>query len=321
MQQRPDDIAAAAEQAATRIAGIIRETPLRRSAAFSEATGANVCFKLENDQHTGSFKLRGATNCLMTLTDDARAAGCVTASSGNHGAAVAYAMRELGINGVIFVPEQTSPAKIDAIRAYGGDVRFFGTDGLDTEQHARAYAEQHGMYYVSPYNDAAVVAGQGTCGVEIAEQLPDVDAAFIAVGGGGLISGVGSVLKRQNPGLRLVGCQPEASAVMAKSVAAGKVLDLPSDRTLSDGTAGGVEPGAITFDLCREIVDEFVLVSEQHIAAAMRHYMAAEKDCIEGAAGVAVAALMAQKEAIAGRNVVVIICGGNVSQDVLDTIS
>jgi threonine dehydratase len=321
MQQRPDDIAAAAEQAAPRIARIIRETPLRRSAAFSEATGANVYFKLENDQHTGSFKLRGATNCLMTLTGDARAAGCVTASSGNHGAAVAYAMRELGINGVIFVPEQTSPAKIDAIRGYGGDVRFFGTDGLDTEQHARAYAEQHGMYYVSPYNDAAVIAGQGTCGVEIAEQLPDVDAAFIAVGGGGLISGVGSVLKRHNPGLRLVGCQPEASAVMAKSVAAGKVLDLPSDRTLSDGTAGGVEPGAITFDLCREIVDEFVLVSEQDIAAAMRHYMAAEKDRIEGAAGVAVAALMAQKEAIAGRNVVVIICGGNVSQDVLDTIS
>ena len=320
MKPTPDAIATAADEAAVRIADIICETPLRRSAAFSEATGAEVYFKLENVQHTGSFKLRGATNCLMTLGEEERRAGCVAASSGNHGAAVAYAMRELGVGGVIFVPEQTSLAKVDAIRGYGGDVRFFGTDGLDTEQHARAYAEQHGMYYVSPYNDAAVVAGQGTCGVEIARQLPDVDAAFVAVGGGGLISGVGSVLKRHNPELQLVGCQPEASAVMAKSVAAGEVLDLPSDRTLSDGTAGGVEADAITFDLCRQVVDEFILVSEAEIAAAMRRYMAAEKDTIEGAAGVAVAALLARRDAIAGRKVAVIICGGNVTQAVLDTI-
>lgn len=320
MTQVPDDIATAAEQAAARIADIIRETPLRRSAAFSEALGAEIYFKLENHQHTGSFKLRGATNCLMTLAASQRAAGCVAASSGNHGAAVACAMRALGVDGVIFVPEQTSQVKIDAIRGYGGDVRFFGTDGLDTEQHARAYAERHGMYYVSPYNDAAVIAGQGTCGVEIARQLPDVDAAFVAVGGGGLISGVGSVLKRHNPDLQLIGCQPEASAVMAQSVAAGQVLDLPSDRTLSDGTAGGVEPGAITLDLCRQLVDEFVLISEQDIAAAMRRYMNAENDRIEGAAGVAIAALEARKADIAGRKVVVIICGGNVTQAILDTL-
>lgn len=321
MEYRADDIATAAEQAAARIAEIVCETPLRRSAAFSEAAGAEVWFKLENHQHTGSFKLRGAANCLMTLPPDQRAAGCVAASSGNHGAAVAYAMRALGIDGVIFVPEQTSPAKIDAIRGYGGDVRFFGTDGLDTEQHARAYAEQHGMHYVSPYNDAAVIAGQGTCGVEIARQLPDVDTALVAVGGGGLISGVGSVLKRHNPTLQLVGCQPGASAVMAQSVAAGEILDLPSDTTLSDGTAGGVEPGAMTFELCRQLVDEFVLVSEPAIAAAMRDYMAAENDRIEGAAGVAIAALAARRAEFAGRRIVVIICGGNVTQAVLDTIS
>ncbi len=320
MTLTPDKTAAAGDEAAERIAGIIRETPLCHSAGFSAATGAEVFFKLENRQHTGSFKLRGAANCLMTLSDEQRAAGCVAASSGNHGAAVAYAMRELRISGVIFVPEQTSEAKVDAIRGYGGEVRFFGTDGLDTEQHARAYADQHGMYYVSPYNDAAVVAGQGTCGVEIARQLPDVDAAFIAVGGGGLISGTGSVLKRANPELRLVGCQPEASAVMAQSVAADKILDLPSEKTLSDGTAGGVEPGAMTFDLCRQLVDEFVLVNEAEIAAAMRDYMAAEDDVIEGAAGVAIAALLARKDDIAGRKVVVIICGGNVSQAILDTL-
>lgn len=321
MEHAPDSIATAADQAAKRVDAIIRETPLRRSAAFSDATGAEVFFKLENLQHTGSFKLRGAANCLMTLAAEQRAAGCVAASSGNHGAAVAYAMRELRIGGVIFVPEHTSPAKVDAIRGYGGDVRFFGTDGLDTEQHARAFAEQHGMYYVSPYNDPAVVAGQGTCGVEISRQLPDVDAAFIAVGGGGLISGTGSVLKRLSPELLLVGCQPEASAVMAQSVAAGRILDLPSEKTLSDGTAGGVEPDAITFDLCRQLVDEFVLVSEREIAAAMCNYMAAGDGRIEGAAGVAIAALLARKDDIAGRKVVVIICGGNVTQAILDTIS
>ena len=320
MTTNPELIAREAEAAARRIAGIVRETPLRRSAAFSEAVGADVYMKLENRQYTGSFKLRGATNCLMTLAGAQRDAGCVAASSGNHGAAVAYAMRELGVDGVIFVPEHTSPAKVEAIRGYGGDVRFFGTDGLDTEQHARTYAERRGMFYVSPYNDAAVIAGQGTCGVELARALPDADAAFIAVGGGGLISGVGSVLKGCNPDIELIACQPGASAVMAESIKAGRVLDLPSDKTLSDGTAGGVEPDSITFGLCQQLVDEFVVVGEPEIAAAMRDYMAAENDRIEGAAGVAIAALMARRESVAGRKVVVIICGGNVSQAVLDEL-
>ena len=221
------------------------------------------------------------------------------------------------MRGVIFVPEQTSDVKVDAIRKYDGDVRFFGTDGLDTEQHAREFAHDADMYYVSPYNDAAVIAGQGSCGVEIVEQLPDIDAAFIAVGGGGLISGVGSVLKSHNPAVRLFGCQPEASAVMAKSVAAGRVLDLPSETTLSDGTAGGVEPDSITFELCRELVDEFVLVSEAEIAAAMRDYINAEQDQIEGAAGVAIAALRNRQDVVRGMNVAIIICGGNVSEATL----
>jgi threonine dehydratase len=315
------EYSAAAATAANRISSIVCETPLVRSAAFSDATGAEVYLKLENRQHTGSFKLRGATNCLMRFSAEKRGAGCVAASSGNHGAAVAYAMRELNLTGVIFVPEQTSTAKVDAIKSYGGEIRFFGTDGLDTEKEARAFAEREGMYYISPYNDAAVVAGQGTCGIEIARQLPDVDAAFVAVGGGGLIGGVGSVLKQHNPQLLLVGCQPEASAIMARSVAAGQLLDLPSEPTLSDGTAGGVEPNAITFELCRGLVDEFVLVDEDQIAAAMRDYMAAEEDRIEGAAGVAIAALLAQKDAVIGRKVVVIICGGNISNATLDTIS
>ena len=314
-------VAKAASDAAIRIADFVRVTPMTRSDYFSDATCAEVFLKLENRQHTGSFKLRGATNRLLTLTDEQRNRGCVAASSGNHGAAVACAMQQLGITGVIFVPERTSSAKVDAIRGFGGDVQFFGSDGLDTEQHAREYAEQNGLFYLSPYNDPEVIAGQGTCGIEIAEQLPDVDAVFIAVGGGGLISGVGSVLKTVNPEVRIIGCQPEASDVMAKSIEAGAILDLPSEPTLSDGTAGGIEAGSITFDLCRELVDEFVLVSEEQIAAAMRTYMDAHDERIEGAAGVAVAALLARPDIVSGRRVAVIICGGNVSQATIDAIS
>ena len=320
MNEAIKNIATAAAVAAGRISDIICETPLFRSETFSTATGAEVYLKLENLQRTGSFKLRGASNCLINLSDEQRRTGCVAASSGNHGAALAYALRELEMSGVIFVPEQTSRAKVDAIKSYGGDVRFYGSDGLDTELHARAYAAEHGMYYVSPYNDAAVIAGQGSCGIEICRQLPGVEAAFIAVGGGGLISGVGSVLKLHNPELQLFGCQPQASAVMAKSVAAGEILDLPSDPTLSDGTAGGVESDSMTFELCRDLVDDFVLVSEPEIAAAMRQYMACQEHPIEGAAGVAIAALLAKKSAVAGRKIVLIICGGNISEATLDAI-
>ncbi len=313
-------VAAAAREASGRVADLVRETPLDYSYRFSAATGAEVFFKLENLQYTGSFKLRGAANRLATLTTEEKRAGCVTASSGNHGAAVAYAMAKLGITGVIFVPEQTSSAKVDAIRSYGGDVRIFGTDGLDTELHAREYAVERGMSYVSPYNDAEVIAGQGTCGIEIAALMPDVDALYVAVGGGGLVSGVASVLRSGNPEVRIVGCQPEASAVMAHSVEAGRILDESSRPTLSDGTAGGIEQGAITFGLCRTLVDEFVLVSEAEIAAAMCRFIDFEHQLVEGAAGVALAAMLKQKDALAGQKVVVLICGGNVSRDTLKRI-
>ena len=311
------DVAESSERAAARIAGLVRETPLDYSPAFSAATGADVWFKLENLQHTGSFKLRGAANRLMTLTPEERAAGCVTASSGNHGAAVAYAMQKLNIAGVIFVPEQTSSVKVDAIRSYGGDVRFFGTDGLDTELHARDYAGQNSMFYVSPYNDAEVMAGQGSCGVEIAAQLPDVDEVFIAIGGGGLISGVGSVLRRHSKSVRIIGCQPSASAVMAHSVEAGEILELPSAPTLSDGTAGGIEPGAITFDLCKELVDDYVLIDEPEIAAAMRTFMDSQHQLIEGAAAVAIAAMLANAADLKGHKVVILVCGANISRESL----
>jgi threonine dehydratase len=191
---------------------------------------------------------------------------------------------------------------------------------LDTEQHAREYAEQNGMRYLSPYNDEEVVAGQGTCGVEILEQLPDIDAVFVAVGGGGLIAGVGAVLKAHNPDIRVYGCQPSQSAVMMRSVEAGEIVDLESGTTLSDGTAGGIEPGSITFPLNQAVVDEWISVDEQAIASAMRSYMGSEGHKIEGAAGVAIAALIERRDDIEGKNVLVVVCGSNISDEVLQRV-
>jgi len=306
--------------AANRIGPNIRETPLDHSPYFSELTGADVYLKLENLQYTGSFKLRGAFNKLLSLTPEQRKVGCVTASSGNHGAAIAFAMKKLGVTGVIFVPEQTSPAKVDAIKRVGGDVRFFGTDGLDTETHAREYADENDMVYLSPYNDADVIAGQGSIGVEIAKQIPKVDAVFIAVGGGGLISGIGAFLKSVDPAVEIVSCQPKASAVMTESVKAGEILDLPSDPTLSDGTAGGIEAGAITFEICRDVIDKFVVVSEEQIAHAMREFIDSHQMLLEGAAGVAIAGFLEAAGEYKGKKVVIVVCGGNISRETLKEV-
>ncbi len=317
---RQELLPAHAVLAANRIAPHIRETPLDHSPFFSELSGANVFLKLENLQHTGSFKLRGAFNKLLSMTAEQRDAGCVAASSGNHGAAVAYAMAKLKTKGVVFVPEGTSTTKVDAIKRAGGEVRFFGTDGLDTELHAREYAAENGMNYLSPYNDEDVIAGQGSCGVEIAKQLSKVDAIFIAVGGGGLISGVGSFLKSVNPSMSVVACQPAASAVMTESVKAGEIVELPSQPTLSDGTAGGIEADAITFDVCRAVADDFVTVSEDQIAEAMRQFIDAHHMLPEGAAGVALAGLMLRADQYKDKNVVIIICGGNISRETLKSV-
>ncbi len=306
--------------AANRISSHIRETPLDYSPFFSEETGCEVWLKLENLQHTGSFKLRGAFNKLLSLTPEQRKTGCVAASSGNHGAAIAYAMKKLGVTGVIFVPEQTSSAKVDAIKRFGGDVRFFGTDGLDTEEHARQYADENSMAYLSPYNDEHVIGGQGTCGVEISRQISDVDAVFVAVGGGGLISGIGAYLKSVNLAVEVVSCQPVASMVMTESVKAGSLLDLSSEPTLSDGTAGGIEESAITFDICRDIVDRYVVVSEEEIAEGMRQFIDSHHQLPEGAAGVAIAGFLQVASDFAGKTVVIVICGGNISRETLKRV-
>ena len=295
-----------------RIRPWIIETPLHRS-AIPAAAGFALFLKLEHLQHTGSFKARGAFSKLLALDAAQRARGVIAASTGNHGAAVAYAASKLGTQARIAVPTTAAASKVEKIRALGGEVLVHGEDGAVSEAWARALAEAEGVEYLSPYNDLAVVAGQGSCGLELRRQLSGADVVFIALGGGGLLAGVAAAVKEAWPGVRVVGASPENSAVMIESIRAGQLLDLPSKPTLSDGTAGGVEPGAITFELCRDLADELVTVTEGEIRRAMRLVYERDGVMLVGAGGVAVAAALAQADRLAGKTAVAIVCGGNVA--------
>lgn len=309
-----------AAQVEQRIRPFVHETPLEPALVLSQMGQSQVYLKLENLQPTGSFKLRGAMNKLLSLTPEQRVQGIVTASSGNHGAAVAYGLSRLALQGQIFVPENASPVKVEMIRRFGAEVRTYGNDSGLTELYARDYAEQSGRVYISPYNDEQIIAGQGTIGVELARQLEQIDAVFVTVGGGGLISGVAGYLKAVRPGIRVIGCLPENSPVMAESVKAGRIIEMESLPTLSDGSAGGIEPGAITFELCQKWVDDYVLVSEEEIKAAMRLLIETQHMLVEGAAGVAVAAYLKTAENFRAQNVVIVICGANISLETLKSI-
>ncbi len=302
--------------AADRIGPYIRETPVEESPLLSRRGGGRAFLKLENYQVTGSFKARGAMNRLLAMDEDERRRGFVTASSGNHGAAVAYAQQRIGGEGLIVVPEDASPTKVEAIRARGAEVVQHGADCVIAERWARAEAERRGVAYVSPYNDPRVVAGQGTIGFELARQLERIDTIYVSVGGGGLISGIAGYLKAQNPDLEVVGTSPRNSAVLYESLKAGEILDLKSLPTLSDGTAGGVEAGTITFEPCRELIDRFLLVEEEEIAAGMRLVAEHHHMMVEGAAGVAVAAYLKDRERRTEGTAVVVLCGANVSLEV-----
>ena len=298
-----------------RIRAHVNETPLELSPLLSELTAAAVYLKLENLQLTGSFKVRGAFNALLAATKDERARGVVAASSGNHGAGVAYAARSLGVQSLVFVPEGTSPLKIRNIERLGGEVRTFGADGGVTEVHARAYAAERGMMYVSPYNDPIVIAGQGTIGAEISRQLPTVDVVVASIGGGGLIAGIAGYLKGVHPSVHALGVSARNSKAMAESVRAGRIIETQHLPTLSDGTAGGLEPGAITLELCRALVDEFVDATEDEIRSALRLFVEGEHMLCEGAAALAIAGLLRAKEHVRGKNVVVVVCGANISAE------
>jgi len=314
------DIATEVITAEKRIRPYIRETILEYSPHFSKLTGAEVHFKLENLQHTGSFKLRGAMNKILSLTRARRERGVVTASTGNHGAAIAYGIGKLDSKGIVFVPQNASAGKVQTIERLGAEVQFFGDDMTDTEAHARNFAQKNGLTYISPYNDLQVIGGQGTIAVELVKELNKIDAVFVALGGGGLISGIAGYLKSIYPGVDIFGWSPQNSQVMIRSVVAGKILELPSLPTISDGTAGGIEPGALTFDLCRELIDNYETVTEEEIKASLRDFLQTQHMLIEGAAAVAVAAMVKRRHRIAGKNVIVIICGANISIEMLRTV-
>ncbi len=302
-------------EARERIGGYIRKTPLEFSPHLSRLFAANVYLKLENLQLTGSFKIRGAFNKILSLTQDERMRGVVTASTGNHGVAVAHALQTLGVRGIIFLPENASEAKLRDLRAYNVEIKFYGQDCVDAENYARRFAEENGMTYVSPYNDLKIVAGQGTVAMEIAEDLKKIDVVLVPVGGGGLISGIAIYLKSINPEVEIIGCQPENSRVMYESVKAGRIVDMESKPTLSDGTAGGIEKGSITFDIVKELVDDFVLLSEEEIKEGIRFMLDRHHMLVEGAAALSVAAYLKNKTRFQGKNVVAIISGCRISME------
>jgi threonine dehydratase len=314
------DLRAEVERAHARIRGHVRRTPVEPSPVLSERTGARVHLKLENWQRTGSFKLRGATNKLLVLDEDQGRLGVVAASTGNHGAAVAFAARSAEVPAVVFAPEGAARSKILGIQDLGAEVRFAGEDCIDAEREARDFAEREGLVYVSPYNDLDVVAGQGTIGSELAEQLGGIDAVIASVGGGGLIGGIGAYFSEREPPVEIVGSSPRNSAVLHASLEAGEILELPSLDTLSDGTAGGVEAGSVTFPLCQRVVDHFTLVEEDEIRAALQLIVERHHMLIEGAAAVAVAALLKEAERYANRDVVVVLCGANIDAALLKRV-
>ena len=298
----------------------IRHTPLEHSPYLSNLASANVFLKLDNIQKTGSFKFRGAISKMTSMSDQEKSNGVVTASTGNHGAACSLAMSTLQIKGKIVVPENVHKNKVENILNLGGEVEYYGGDCIDAEERAQEISKTTGATYISPYNDEAIVCGQGTMGLEIWEDLKGVDAVFISVGGGGLISGVGGYLKSMNESIQVYGVSPEKSCVMYESLKAGKQLDLPSEPTLSDGTAGGVEFGSMTFEMCKEIIDDFSIVSEGEIAKGIQIGVEKHHQLIEGAAGTAIAGFMKQKDKFKDKTVVLVMCGGNISGAVLKSI-
>lgn len=288
------------------------ETPLEYSHHLSELSGAKVWLKLDLVQKTTSFKLRGATNKIMALSEEEISRGVVTASTGNYAFAVAEAISHRNQVATTYVGENIDPSRLKLMQAHGLKVVVHGAEAGAAEQEARRVAGVEGKIYVSPYNDPLVVGGQGTCGVEISRQLPDLDAAVFAVGGGGLIGGSGGWLKAFNPDIEIFGVSPQNSPVMYESMKAGQILDMEISPTLADTCAGGIDHDAITLKLCQQVIDRMFLLSEDEIANAIRQIFDHHLLVAEGSAAMSVGALLKHPEHFAGKKVVLVLCGRNI---------
>ncbi len=298
----------------------VRRTPFEKSPLLSGITGGEVWLKYENRQLTGSFKIRGASNKIALLSKDEMKRGVVAASSGNHAQGVAYAARELGVKAAIVVPSKTPNVKRDAIKALGAELTVHGEEYMEAERLAQKMSREKGMPFLSPYNDTDLIAGQGTVGLEMVEDGPDMDLVLVPVSGGGLISGVSTVVKAASRAM-VIGIQTEASPVMHASIKAGKIVDIPMYDTVAEGLHGGIEQGSVTFPICQELVDDWIDVKESTIVETLRLMLMRHHEVIEGSGAVGIAALMENPKHFKGRRVGVVISGGNIDDELLRRIT
>ena len=295
------------------IAPWVRRTPLVRSDALARALGRSVHLKLETLQETGAFKLRGATNRMLALSEPERGRGVVAVSTGNHARAVAHAAKALGVPAAVFMSTLVPENKVEAVRALGAEVRIAGDSQDAAEAEARRLAGAQGRVFVSPFEDFWVIAGQGTIGLELLEDLPDLDTVLVPLSGGGLIGGIALALKSADPAIRVIGVSMERGAAMYQSLRAGRPVEVAEEPSLADSLGGGIGlDNRYTFALVRDLVDEVVLVSEDEIAAAMAHCYWHEQQIVEGGGAVGVAALLASKIDALGERIVAVLSGRNV---------
>jgi len=310
----------AIQAAADRVSTVARVTPLEYSYAFSERTGAEVYLKLENFQRTGAFKIRGAVNRIATLSAAERAAGVVTASAGNHAQGVALAATRAGVDSTIVMPKHAPISKVKATRRYGGRVVLDGVDYEEAQTRAHEIEREEGRTYVHAFDDEAVMAGQGTIGLEILDQQPDVETVVVPIGGGGLIAGIATAIKRQRPDVRIVGVQAEGAASVPASLESGEIQARESVDTVADGIATR-SVGKQPFEIIQQRVDEVVTVSDEEIALAVTLLLERSKTLTEGAGAVALAALLEDRfDYREGEVIVPALCGGNIDLNVLTTV-
>jgi threonine dehydratase len=301
-------------QARRRIGNRVLETPLRPSPWLSSITDGHVFLKIESASVTGSFKIRGAMNAALRLSEgiDSDTPTIVTASAGNHGRALAMAAEQLGLPCVVFTPVTAPDAKKNAIRRHGAILHSDCEDYDAAEQQAQEFARAEGASYVSPYNHRDVIAGAGTIGLEIIDAMPQFDVAVVPLGGGGLASGVGLALKAVAPQVAMVGVEAQASTPFTVSLEAGRITEITPEPSLADGLVGNLESGSMTFPLVKQVVDRVVTVSEDDLARAMKGLASEERLIVEGAGAAAVAAIMTGKASAPGQRVVAIVTGSNI---------